>query len=114
MTINGRIKSSFLGFEQGMFTVHLYIETAHGTWGWGHYEIDNWDSKTQSRHGSEFGVDVLVRLLKVAGVNNWNDLVGKYVRILVKDNLIYSIGNIIQDEWICVPEMFIMSQEAKE
>ena len=46
------------------------------------------------------------RILKTAGVSEWRELEGKFVRVRIEDKLITAIGNILEDKWFCPKEEF--------
>ncbi len=48
----------------------------------------------------------LWRVMLTAGVTQWNDLIGKAIRVKVKDNDVYSIGHIVKNEWFCPSKEF--------
>ena len=92
---NAKIEDTMLGIEDhGIFTSMIqldYGDSSHQ--GFGGYVL-----------GGSFGVDYIKGLLNVVGVEKWEDLVGKYIRVKI-DNTdgwngkIIGIGNITKDEW---------------
>jgi hypothetical protein len=48
----------------------------------------------------------LWRTMEVLGVENWNQMRGKAVRVKIKDGLIRAIGHITKDQWFCPAEDF--------
>lgn len=55
-----------------------------------------------------FAGHFIYRVLKIAGVDNWNDLVGRPVRVRATRSDVMAIGHILNDEW------FDMDAEFKE
>ncbi|WP_278864132.1 hypothetical protein [Leyella stercorea] len=51
--------------------------------------------------GSPNGIEYLMRIMDVAGVESWGDLENKYVRVAVKSwgDSVKIIGNLIDDRW---------------
>ena len=39
------------------------------------------------------------RIMEIAGVGEWKELVGKSIRVQLEDNMISGIGHILKDEW---------------
>lgn len=56
--------------------------------------------------GYEKGTEALMRIMDVVGVERWEDLTGKYVRIEVAGRMVDRIGNIIEDKWFSQKEFF--------
>lgn len=58
-------------------------------------------------YGTE-AVWAMLSIMEVVGVSKWEDLTGKYCRV-VREGLgynIYKIGNIIKDQWIDLKKIF--------
>jgi len=41
----------------------------------------------------------IMRIMEIAGVENWKDLPGKTIRVIRKDNRITAVGHIVEDDW---------------
>ncbi len=63
--------------------------------------------------GSSKGLEALMRIMDVVGVECWEDLTGKYVRFVNPGlgGTVDTIGNIIEDKWFNQREFF---KELKE
>ena len=55
----------------------------------------NFNNSEESRWGAEY----IERILKTVGVQTWEELSGKYIRVDSKYNKVYGIGNLLKDEW---------------
>lgn len=86
---NAVIKSARLGFEDhGILTFAITVDHEYGTQAFGNYNLTNAQMK------------VISRILKAVGVNSWEELKGKYVRIKISDSYIKGIGHIInKHDW---------------
>lgn len=95
--INAKITGTMLGLEDhGIFTSYLYLDYEKGmSQGFGGYVL-----------GDKYGSYYIKEILRVVGVEKWEDLKGKHIR--VKRDLaqpsgwgysIKAIGNILEDIW---------------
>ena len=103
-TLNAQIKVTKLGFVgNGICSFDLILDIQGGggvaVGGWA---LDTPDNKKEKRIGSAYGMSVIMRILKVVGVDTWEELKGKYIRI--KDchlgDRVSAIGNLMKDEWV--------------
>jgi len=91
MVQNAQIESTHLGLEgHGIFTFSLAFKKADGTHqGFGNFA---WISS-----------ELIHEILKVVGVEKWEDLSGKHVRIKRgqgANDRITAIGNLMKDNWL--------------
>jgi hypothetical protein len=96
--INAKITGTMLGVEDhGIFTSFLYLEWEGGGVGIGGYVL-----------GGESGLKFIERTLEVVGVEKWEDLEGKYVRVETEGlgRPVRGIGNILKDDWLYPKEFF--------
>lgn len=63
--------------------------------------------------GSAAGVEYLMRIMDTVGVERFQDLKGKYVRVAIKGwgDSVKIIGNIIKDKWFDAETFFIDKKE---
>ena len=107
---NAKITSTMLGREyHGIMTFMIFVEfdkCVHC--GIGCYALDEYDRETKTRVFTAKGLEAISRILEVVGVDKWEDLSGKYIRI--KDNgwgsTIDEIGNLMEDRWFNLRELF--------
>lgn len=96
MIKNARILSAMLGQEDhGIRTFMIYIDADGFSCGF-------------ARIFKAESMDVISKILDVVGVNNWEDLPGKYIRYEDdgRGSGITKIGNIIDDKWFDIEEFF--------
>jgi len=99
---NARITSTFLGREDhGVMTA--CVNLSGDGWGssFGGFCFDTYDAATKKRHGGGFGIDFISEVLRVVGVEKWEDLVGKPVRCVHTGlgGRVEKIGHIIEEKW---------------
>lgn len=104
---NAIIEKTMLGIEDhGIMTFYIDLKQSGSGQGFGGYTLD--DRPLQDAQGHRFGDRqpsilcgfCIKRILDVVGVNKWEDLVGKHVRVDGEEyGDIYAIGHIIEDKW---------------
>ena len=98
--VNARIESTNLGVEDhGILTVFIYLDYGGTSQGFGGHFLDDYDEKTNKRTASKACGLFVKKVLEVVGVENWEDLPGKFVRVKCEHSKIHEIGNIIEDKW---------------
>ncbi len=101
--INARIANTTLGIEDhGVMTFWLHLEWPGAGQGLGGYMLDHTDSENHDeRIGHGHGIIAMRKILETVGVDSWEQLKGKLVRI--KKNHRYDdppiLGNILDDKW---------------
>ena len=106
---NAKITGTMLGRkDHGIMTFMLYIEFGGCGCGVGGYALDGKDSKTGKYGFSPKGLEAVAKICDIVGVDKWEDLKGKYIRI--KDNgwgsTVDEIGNLMEDKWFNIREFF--------
>jgi len=107
---NAQITHVPLGYEDhGILTFGLALDIAKGGGCvYGGYALDSWDKKKKRRVCSAKSMECLTEIMRVVGVRNWEDLQGKYIRII--DNglgsTVDTIGNLMKEEWFNIREFF--------
>lgn len=108
---NAKITSTMLGREDhGIMTFMIFVDiSCHGgSCGIGGYALDQYDSTLRTRVYSPKSMEIISKILEVVGVDSWEDLKGKYIR--VKDegwcSTINEIGNLMDDKWFNFRDFF--------
>lgn len=100
---NAKIVSTMLGREDhGIMTAFIHLDYGGSGQGFGGYGFDN--PKTPGdykagRIGTVYGCEFIRRVLEVVGVEKWEDLPGKYVRVVADWGHVHRIGHITDDKW---------------
>ena len=85
---NAKITKTFLGFEDhGLFTFFLHLDYGSSGQGAGGYVLGR-------------SVEIIKKILEVVGVNEWEELPGKFIRVKAEHGKVHSIRNIIKGEWL--------------
>ena len=110
MIKNAIINSTMLGREDhGIMTFMIFIKfDKYVSCGVGGYALEGYDKGSKKRVFIAESMESISKVLDVVGVDRWEDLPGKYIRI--EDNglgsTINKIGNIIEDKWFDLKEFF--------
>lgn len=111
---NALITGTMLGFEDhGIMTFFIYLEWDGGV-GFGGYALDEYDKEKQQRMGVGYSLDLLKEIMDVVGVETWEKLKGKHVRVDSEGwgGKALGLGNLLKDEWI-YPTVFFKQHGLK-
>jgi len=93
-TLNAKISYAGLEIEHGVLTCTIMLEFGCEGQGFGGTMLYN-PGHPDSDTAGKFVYDVM----ETVGVDRWNDLAGKYVRIKADRSRVYEIGHTIEDKW---------------
>lgn len=109
MNGNAKISSTMLGYEDhGLLSCWLYLEQPGCGQGFGGYRLDGPGKKDHAACG--FWVR---RILETVGVEKWEELKGKYIRVEGHQGGIEAIGHLLEDKWFR-PREELQKQEREE
>lgn len=106
---NAIIESTFLGYEDhGILTFVIGLKGACFSVGFGNVALDQWSEKEGRRVAQPKSMDCIAKILEVVGVDRWEDLKGKHVRIAFNDlgSTVTRIGHIIENKWLDLEQVF--------
>ena len=76
---NAKITGTMLGIEDhGIMTFMLYTEFDGGGVGFGGYALDEYDG-ISGRKSTELGMECVKEVMRVVGVEKWEDIKGKHI-----------------------------------
>ena len=106
---NAQITGTMLGREDhGILTFFIFVKFGGCECGIGGYALDSYDKSINSRVFSPKSMEAISKILETVGVDEWEQLNGKYIRI--KDegwgSTIKEIGNLMEDKWFNLKEFF--------
>lgn len=106
---NAQIVSTMLGREDhGIMTFMITIKFGACGCAVGGYALDGYDRETKTRVFCAKSMEAISKVLDVVGVDTWEQLPNKYIRI--KDQgwgkTIDEIGNLMEDKWFNLREFF--------
>lgn len=56
----------------------------------------------------------IYRIMQVAGVDSWDEVVGKTIRVKASWNSVHAIGHIVKDDWFCPDNDYRQFVEAQK
>lgn len=112
-TFNAKITNASITMaDHGCLTWYLTLEGSFCV-NLGGYCIGTGHLGADAFSGSAKGTESLMRVMDTVGVACWEDLVGKYVRVVDPGwgNTVTTFGNIIKDKWFNCREFFSKKEE---
>lgn len=110
MIQNAKIESTMLGYEgHGIMTFYLYLDYGGSGQGFGGYALDAYDQRKKKRVGHKSFGEAVAEILRVVGVEKWEDLKGQFVRVEYPEGwnqTITGIGHVLEDKWFRPKEFF--------
>jgi hypothetical protein len=98
---NARIINTHLGPSEGTaFTFFLELDNGHGFRNVGNLDMGSYNKDLQRYEGWSGAIPMLIEIMNVVDVDNWDEMPGKYIRYKESAGRVYAIGNIIEDKWL--------------
>lgn len=115
---NAKITSVDLSMaDHGCLTLSMTLEGAGWCVVYGGYCLGNGylGAKESDFRGSAAGTEYLMRIMDVVGVEKFQDLKDKYIRVASRGwgGLVKIIGNLISDQWFDVETFFEDKRESQ-
>ena len=99
-TKNAKITSTMLGYEDhGILSCMLYLSYGGSGQGFGGYCLDSYDKEKEKRIATIHCGVWIAEILKIVGVEKWEDLKGQHIRVRSEHGKVHSIGNLLEDRW---------------
>ena len=111
--MNATITSTYLGYYDKdilTFTLSLGYDDNSGQ-SIGLYTLNILDKASKKRVGHPHGIDLISKILDTVGVNCWESLIGKRIRVKQNKRKVYAIGNLLEDNWLNLDDFFKQSKE---
>lgn len=111
---NAKIISADLSMEEcGVLTLSLVLEGAGWGCAYGGYVLGHGYLGAEEFKGSAKGMESIMRIMDVVGVEKFIDLKGKIVRVAARGwgGSIKIIGNVISDKWFDIESFFETDKE---
>ena len=96
---NAKITSTKLGFDRGfIMSCWLHLDYGGGGQGFGGYCLWNMHEESKSKE-TLWGANYIEQVLKVCGVEYWENLPGTFIRVDSESGKVHGIGNVLADKW---------------
>lgn len=107
---NAKITSTVLGYEgHGIFTCVLGLEMNGTGISFGDYGLDEWSEDKKKRIDTKgTGLEFIKEIMRTVGVDKWEDLRNKFVRVDIEGlgGRALGIGHIMEDKWFYPKQWF--------
>lgn len=100
---NAKIVGTTLGNEDhGIFVLSIHLDYGGSGQSFGNFCLDEpikKNGKFVGRFGTAVGMDAIMRILEVLGVDSWEQLPGTVLRVESDFGRVYRIGHFMKDKW---------------
>ena len=106
---NAKITNADLDMrDHGCMTMRITLDGDGWGVNYGGYCLGHGYLGAKEFDGSAKGMESIMRIMDVVGVECFSDLTGKYVRVATKGwgTTVKIIGNVIKDQWFDIEEFF--------
>ena len=85
--------------DRGLLTAWLYLSYGAGGQGFGGYALYLPKDYAHHTNKGDFAGHFIFRCMQIAGVERWEDVKGKTIRVKSTNSRVESIGHIVKDDW---------------
>ena len=102
--------------EHGCLTYWLMLNFDGYICGYGGFCLGHGYLGAKEFDASAKGLEAMMRIMNVVGVERWEDMEGKYIRIVDRGlgNTVDTIGHIMEDKWFNQREFFAETSGGKQ
>ncbi len=107
---NAKITSTSLGkVAHGTMSFYIGLKYSDSSGqSFGGYGLDtpikDKDGNFIRRQGTDYGLDAIIQVLDAVGVDTWEELIGKSIRVRAEHNKVHAIGHYLEDNWYDIEE----------
>ena len=105
---NAKITGTMLGIEDhGIMTFMLHLKYGESSsQGAGGYGLDEYRKTLDKRVGTAFGMELVKAVLATVGVDTWEELPGKMIRVKADHQKVHAIANVLEENWLDFAEFY--------
>lgn len=102
--------------DHGCLTFTIFLEGSGRCCGFGGYSIGSGYLGAKEFSASGDGLEAMMRIMDTVGVEKWEDLIGKYVRVVDPEwgGIVTCIGHVTKEKWFDIKEFFTKKSEGKQ
>lgn len=113
---NAKITNANLSMaDHGVLTLSLALQGAGWVCVYGGYVLGKGYVGAEEFEGSAMGMESIMRIMDIVGVESFSDMKDKYIRVAVKGwgDSVKIIGNIMSDKWFDIDSFFKDKKETE-
>lgn len=104
---NAIIKSAVIDTgDRGLLTVWIHLDYGGSAQGFGGYALYLPKDFKHFTDKGDFAGHFIYRCMEIAGVGQWDKMIGKTIRVKATFDNVEAIGHIVKDDWFCPSEDF--------
>lgn len=96
---NAIIKGVSLNIERGILTGWIELDYGGSGQSFGGYVLHMPDNDENQKNKNNYAGHFIMRCIQIGGVQRWEDLKGKTIRVISDNDKIYAIGHIVINDW---------------
>jgi hypothetical protein len=109
---NAIIESATLTTEDhGCLSSWIVLDYGGSCQGFGGYSLYLPQGFSHHEKGAGYAGHWIYRVMAIAGVGKWDQLVGKTVRVRAEHDKVHAIGHIVKDDWFCPSDDFKQAED---
>jgi hypothetical protein len=99
--------------DHGVLTAYVALDYGGACQSFGGYVLYAPEGFASHLGEANYAGHFIWRVMKVAGVSEWSELVGKTVRAMSSHSKVHALGHIVKDDWFAPSEDFERMELAK-
>jgi len=107
--------ASITNADHGVLSAWLTLDYGGSGQGFGGYSLYLPKSFKHHNHaGPNYAGHFIWRVMEIAGVERWDQLVGTTIRVKAEHSGVHAIGHIVKDDWFCPSDDFRRHEKEAE
>lgn len=111
---NAIIKGVSIHIERGILEGWIELDYGGYSQSFGGYVLHMSDNDENQKNKNNYAGHFIMRCIQIGGVQRWEDLKGKTIRVISDNYKIYAIGHIVINDWFDIEVDFKKLQNESE